>query len=77
MPSRFALVLDSNSEADPAHWRASHVASTAAGVSREHDGHFIVVPRKPRDCCVAVVTAVHRSTGAEEPASIYEISGGL
>ena len=75
MPSRFALVLDSNSEADAAHWRASHVASTAAGVSREHDGHYIVVPRRPTDRRVETVTAVHRSTGTEEPAAIYEISG--
>ena len=76
MPTRFALVLDSYSGADLANWRASHVAATPAGVSREHDGHYIVVPRKPTDRRVAVVTAVHRSTGAAEPAGIYEISDG-
>lgn len=76
MPTRFALVLDSNSGTDLANWRASHVAPTPAGVSREHDGHYIVVPRKSTDRRIEVVTAVHRSTGAEEPAAIYEISGG-
>jgi hypothetical protein len=76
MPSRFALVLDSDAGEDLACWRASHVAPTAAGVSREHDGHYVVVPRRPTDRRVEAVIAVHRSTGAEAPAGIYEIAGG-
>lgn len=74
MTSRFVLVLDSNAEADPANWRASHVASTPVGVSREHDGHFIIVPRKSTDRRIETVTVVHRTTGMEEPAGIYELS---
>jgi hypothetical protein len=75
MASRFVLVLDSNAEADPANWRASHVAPTQAGVSREHDGHYVVVPRKSTDRRVDSVTATHRTTGGEAPAGIYEIAG--
>lgn len=73
MSSRFVLVLDSNAEEDPANWRASHVALTPAAVSREHDGHFVVVPRKPTDRRIESVTASNRDTGEEEPAGIYEL----
>jgi hypothetical protein len=74
MASRFALVLDSHAEADPANWRASHVAPTPAAVCREHDGHFIVVPRKSTDRRIEAVTAINRTTGAAEPAGLYEIT---
>jgi hypothetical protein len=74
MVSRFALVLDSNAEADPANWRASQVAATPAAVTREHDGHFIVIPRKATDRRITSVMATHRTTGAVEPAGLYEIT---
>ncbi len=74
MPTRFALVLDSNAEADPSHWLASNVALTRSAVALEHDGHFIVIPRRPGDLRLESVTATHMATGAEEPAGIYGLS---
>lgn len=74
MARRFALVLDSNVEADPEHWRASNVALTRSAVALEHDDHVIVIPRRPGDHRIESVTAIHFATGAEEPAGIYELS---
>jgi hypothetical protein len=73
MEVRFALVLDDDAVLDPTHWRASAIAASRAALHLEHDGHVIVIPRKPDDRRVETVTAVHATSRAASRAGIYRL----
>lgn len=74
MEVHFALVLDQNAEADPDHWRASAVAASRTALLLQHDGHVILIPRKPGDRRIEDVTAVHPETGGQDPAGVYHLA---
>jgi hypothetical protein len=73
MEVRFALVLDDDATLDPINWRVAVIAPSRAALHLEHDGHVILIPRKPDDRRVENVTAVHMTSRAESPAGVYRI----
>ncbi len=73
MEVRFALVLDENTR-DPDHWHASGVATHHSALPHRHDGHVILLPRRPGDRRVGDVTAEDTATGKRTPAGIYRLS---
>lgn len=74
MEVRFALVLDHNVELDPDHWRASTVAASRVTLRLEHDGHVILLPRRPGDRRVEDVVARRHPDGLESRAGVYELA---
>jgi hypothetical protein len=73
MEVRFALVLDDDQEQDGAQWRASAVAASRATLPLQHDGHVILLPRKPGDRRLEDVTAVHATSGRRDAAGVYQL----
>jgi hypothetical protein len=74
MDPKYALVTEANVAADPLNWRASAVAPSPARLPVRHDGHVVVIPRKPGDHRVESLTVTNAATGAEEPAAIYSLT---
>jgi hypothetical protein len=73
MEVHFALVLDRNIELDLVHWPASSISATRATLSLQHDGHVILLPRKPGDRRLEDVTALHATSGSRDPAGVYQL----
>jgi hypothetical protein len=74
MNPKYVLVTDANAVTDRLNWRASAVAPSPGRLPARHDGHVVVIPRKPGDYRVKSVTVVHSGTGMEEPAGIYALT---
>jgi hypothetical protein len=74
MDPKYALVTEVNAISDPLNWRASAVAPAPARLPGRHDGHIVVIPRKPGDQRVQSVVVVNSATGVEEPAGIYALT---
>jgi hypothetical protein len=74
MEVRFALVLDRDVGLDLDHWRASAVAATRATLRLEHDGHVILLPRRPGDRRVEDVVARRHPDASADQAGVYELA---
>jgi hypothetical protein len=73
MQVRYALVLDRNTP-EAEHWPASGVAQTRATLRLRHDGHVLLLPRRPGDRRIDDMMAEDLSTGALEPGGVYELA---